>query len=107
MQAINFFMPLSLHAPGAGIDGDETSRGGRRDRFQAGFANVYRRRGWHDGRAAQATCAKGKFRPTAGVPPAPRLRRISASSASKDIHGFGVLFLLLLVTAGWWLHSRW
>ena len=21
--------------------------------------------------------------------------------------GFGVLFLLLLVTAGWWLHSRW
>lgn len=21
--------------------------------------------------------------------------------------GFGVLFLLLLVTAGWWLHTRW
>ncbi len=21
--------------------------------------------------------------------------------------GFGVLFVLLLVTAGWWLHSRW
>lgn len=21
--------------------------------------------------------------------------------------GFGVLFLLLLITAGWWLHSRW
>jgi hypothetical protein len=21
--------------------------------------------------------------------------------------GFGVLFLLLLVTAGWWLHRRW
>ena len=21
--------------------------------------------------------------------------------------GFGVLFLLLLVTAGWWLHYRW
>jgi hypothetical protein len=21
--------------------------------------------------------------------------------------GFGVLFLLLLVTAGWWLYSRW
>jgi hypothetical protein len=21
--------------------------------------------------------------------------------------GFGVLFLLLLVTAGWWLHHRW
>jgi hypothetical protein len=21
--------------------------------------------------------------------------------------GFSVLFLLLLVTAGWWLHSRW
>jgi len=21
--------------------------------------------------------------------------------------GFGVLFLLLLATAGWWLHSRW
>jgi hypothetical protein len=21
--------------------------------------------------------------------------------------GFGILFLLLLVTAGWWLHSRW
>jgi endonuclease/exonuclease/phosphatase (EEP) superfamily protein YafD len=50
---------------------------------------------------------KGVSRPTTGTPPGCLLAENRAGARARTTMAFAILFLLFILTTGWWLHHRW